>query len=98
MSDACNLALLRLDPRDGNTLVLQRPHHAFFLTREKKQQATALTFVPCSASYTMNIRVCVLGRIQLHYPVYGGKVKAARGDVGRKEERLGASEKALVNV
>jgi hypothetical protein len=54
-----------------------------------ERDALATATGPCRATYTMNVRLVVSGRIEVDHVCDVLEVEAARGDVGRDEHVVG---------
>lgn len=91
--ELAHLALLDLDPLDVDALVGPAGLHALFLGRAEDTQTLALALVTRGTADTVNVRVDVVGAVELDDPVDSGEVETTGGNIGTDQKRrVGARE------
>lgn len=96
--DALLLLVVGLDLANLDLLGLQPLDHALLLARQQEQERLALGLVTSCPSDAMDVRLDVLGTVNLHDPVDGREVETASGDVGGEEDRVLGRDEALVDL
>lgn len=96
--DALLLLVVGLDLANLDLLGLQPLDHALLLARQQEQERLALGLVAGCPSNAVDVRLDVLGAIDLYNPVDGREVESASGDVGGEEDRVLGRDEALVDL
>ena len=86
VANALGLALLGLDAADGNTLGRKALEDALLLAWEHKEETVTLRIVPGGTAYTMDVRVDILGDVELDDPVDCRKVETSSSNIGSKQD------------
>ena len=61
-----------------NLLLRKRVKHARFFAWTKENERVTLAFVSCSAPNPVDIRLCILWRVDLKHPIYGREIESSR--------------------
>ncbi|KAJ0161195.1 hypothetical protein CTA2_6617, partial [Colletotrichum tanaceti] len=93
--DALLLALLDGDLVDGHLLGLEALEHAGLLAGLEEEHGLAVALVAGRAADAVDVRVGVLGAVDLDDPVDGGEVDTAGDDVGGEQARVVGVGEAL---
>ncbi|GJD00511.1 hypothetical protein ColKHC_09336 [Colletotrichum higginsianum] len=93
--DALLLALLDGDLVDGHLLGLEALEHAGLLAGLKEKHGLAVALVAGRTTDAVDVRVGVLGAVDLDDPVDGGEVDTAGDDVGGEQARVVGIGKAF---
>ena len=86
--DRRQLLRVHRDARDGYLLGLEGRQHPRLLGGEEHEEGLPVLLVPRRPTHAMDVRVGVLGAVQLHHPVHRGEVESP-GRYVRAEEHGG---------